>query len=128
MPYGPDTPGPEGTVMMVSFELDGQPYVALNGGPMFTFSEAVSFQIVVADQAELDHYWDGLTDGGEPGPCGWLKDRFGLSWQVVPKLFLDLMDADDQPSGQRAFQAVLGMHKPDIAEIQRAADAVPSSG
>jgi predicted 3-demethylubiquinone-9 3-methyltransferase (glyoxalase superfamily) len=126
VPYGPDTPGTEGTVMTVSFELDGQPYVALNGGPQFTFSEAVSFQIVVADQAELDHYWDGLTDGGEPGPCGWLKDRFGLSWQVVPKLFFDLVDADDPARGQRAFQAVLSMGKPDIAEIQRAADAVPA--
>jgi predicted 3-demethylubiquinone-9 3-methyltransferase (glyoxalase superfamily) len=127
VPYGPDTPGTEGTVMLVSFELDGQPYVALNGGPEFTFSEAVSFQIVVADQAELDHYWDGLiAGGGEPGPCGWLKDRFGLSWQVVPKLFLDVMDAGDEARGQRAFQAVLKMHKPDIAEIQRAADAVPA--
>jgi predicted 3-demethylubiquinone-9 3-methyltransferase (glyoxalase superfamily) len=126
VPYGPDTPGTEGSVMLVSFELDGQPYVALNGGPQFTFSEAVSFQIVVADQAELDHYWDGLTDGGEPGPCGWLKDRFGLSWQVVPKLFLDLMDSDDKDRGQRAFQAVLKMERPDIAEIQRAADAVPA--
>jgi len=126
VPYGPDTTGIEGTVMLVSFELDGQPYVALNGGPEFTFSEAVSFQIVVADQAELDHYWDGLTDGGEPGPCGWLKDRFGLSWQVVPKLFLDLVDSDDKDRGQRAFQAVLKMRKPDIAEIQRAADAVPA--
>ncbi len=126
VPYGPDTPGPEGTVMLVSFELDGQPYVALNGGPQFTFSEAVSFQIVVADQAELDHYWDGLTDGGEPGPCGWLKDRFGLSWQVLPKLFLDLTGSDDTDRSRRAFQAVLQMGKPDIAEIERAANAVPA--
>src|SRR5262245_48705507 len=128
VPYGPDTPGPEGSTMLVSFELDGQPYVGLNGGPQFTFSEAVSFQIVVEDQAELDHYWDGLTaDGGEPGPCGWLKDRFGLSWQVVPKLFLDMVDAHDDARGQRAFQAILEMGKLDIAEIQRAADAVPAS-
>ena len=128
--YPEDNPFPSGfaagTALTVEFELDGQPYVGLNGGPEFTFSEAISFQIVVADQDELDHYWDGLTDGGEPGPCGWLKDRFGLSWQVLPKLFLDLMESGDQARGHRAMQAVLEMHKPDIAEIQRAADAVPA--
>src|SRR3954466_3756148 len=83
--YGPAGPRPEGTVMTVTFELDGQKFVALNGGPNFKFNEALSFQIPCRDQAEVDHYWEKLGEGGEPGPCGWLKDRFGLSWQVVPR-------------------------------------------
>jgi predicted 3-demethylubiquinone-9 3-methyltransferase (glyoxalase superfamily) len=124
--YGPDTPGTEGEVMLVSFTLDGQEYSGLNGGPMFTFSEAVSFQIFVEDQAELDHYWERLTDGGEEGPCGWLKDRFGVSWQIVPTLFRDLLDDPDEARGHRAMQAVLKMGRPNIAEIQRAADGVPA--
>src|SRR5580765_747190 len=83
--YGPDAPRPEGTVMTVEFELDGTPFVALNGGPNFTFNEAISFQVSCADQDEVDRYWNAFTaDGGEDGPCGWVKDRFGVSWQVVP--------------------------------------------
>jgi predicted 3-demethylubiquinone-9 3-methyltransferase (glyoxalase superfamily) len=124
--YGPDTPGPEGGVMTVSFSLDGQEYVGLNGGPQFTFSEAISFQILCADQEEVDHYWDRLSDGGEEGPCGWLKDRFGVSWQVVPTALFELIGDPDPARAQRATKAMLGMRKIDIAELQRAADHVPA--
>ncbi len=122
--YGPDTPGPEGAVMTVSFSLDGQEYVGLNGGPQFTFSEAISFQIMCADQEEVDHYWNSLSEGGEQGPCGWLKDRFGLSWQVVPTILPDLLDDPDPARAHRATQAMLKMSKLDIAEMLRAADQV----
>lgn len=112
--YPSGGPGAQGSVMTVEFELDGQPYVALNGGPHFTFNEAVSFVINCKDQAEIDRYWDTLTaDGGAPGQCGWLKDRFGLSWQVVP----DVAGLFDDP---RAFQAMMKMTKLDIAELQAA--------
>jgi predicted 3-demethylubiquinone-9 3-methyltransferase (glyoxalase superfamily) len=120
--YGPQAPRPEGMVMTVKFVLDGQEYVGLNGGPEFTFSEAISFQISCESQDEVDSYWNGLTDGGEEGPCGWLKDRFGLSWQVVP-VQLDVLLADPDPArSQAAMQAMLKMSKLDIAELQRAAD------
>ena len=124
--YGPDTPGEEGAVMTVEFRLDGQPYVGLNGGPQFTFSEAISFQIMCADQEEVDHYWSRLSDGGEEGPCGWLKDRFGLSWQVVPTRLYELLSDPDTARAQRAMQAMLQQHKIVIAEVERAADAVPA--
>jgi predicted 3-demethylubiquinone-9 3-methyltransferase (glyoxalase superfamily) len=121
--YGPDTPGPEGKVMTVDFELDGQQYVGLNGGPLFTFSEAVSFQIMCRDQEEIDHYWDGLSgDGGQEGPCGWVKDRFGLSWQVVPTALPELLNDPDAERAQRAMQAMLKMRKLDVDELRRAAD------
>ena len=123
--YGPDTPGPQGGVMTISFSLDGQEYVGLNGGPQFTFSEAVSFQIMCADQDEVDHYWNLLSEGGEQGPCGWLKDCFGLSWQVVPSMLPELIADPDPARAQRATQAMLGMGKLDIAELLRAADQVP---
>lgn len=122
--YGPGTPGPEGSVMTVNFSLDGQQFVALNGGPQFTFTEAVSFQILCADQDEVDYYWDRLSDGGQEGPCGWLKDRFGLSWQVVPTLLLELIEDPDPDRAQRATQAMLGMSKIEIAELLQAADQV----
>jgi predicted 3-demethylubiquinone-9 3-methyltransferase (glyoxalase superfamily) len=122
--YGPDTPGPEGTVMSVNFSLDGHEFVGINGGPQFTFSEAISFQILCADQEEVDHYWDRLSDGGEEGPCGWLKDRFGLSWQVVPTQLFDLINDPDPGRAQRATQSMLGMHKIDVAELLREADQV----
>jgi predicted 3-demethylubiquinone-9 3-methyltransferase (glyoxalase superfamily) len=123
--YGPNTPGPEGEVMTVNFSLDGQEYVGLNGGPQFPFTEAISFQIPCADQAEVDHYWDRLTaDGGEPGVCAWLKDRFGVSWQVVPTALLELTTDPDPERAQRAVQAMLTMSKIDIAELESAADAV----
>ncbi len=122
--YGPGAPGPEGSVMTVSFSLDGQEFVGLNGGPQFTFSEAVSFQIHCADQDEVDYYWSRLSEGGQEGPCGWLKDRFGLSWQVVPTMLFELVDDPDPGRAQRVTQAVLGMGKIEIAELQRAADQV----
>ncbi len=124
--YGPGTPGPEGSVMTVSFSLDGQQFVGLNGGPQFTFSEAISFQIHCADQDEVDYYWNRLSEAGEQGPCGWLKDRFGVSWQVVPTVLLELVEGPDSGRGQRAFQAMLGMSKIDIAELLRAADRNPA--
>ncbi len=120
--YGPDMPGPEGTVMTVNFTLDGQPYTGINGGPQFPFSEAVSFEILCSDQDEIDHYWKRLSEGGEEGPCGWLKDRFGVSWQVSSPLFLELSRDPDPARMQRAMQAVLTMGKIDLAALQRAAD------
>ncbi|GAB7190648.1 VOC family protein [Kineococcus sp. NUM-3379] len=120
----PGMPGEEGSVMVVEFSLDGQRYVGLNGGPHFTFSEAVSFQIHCADQAEVDHYWDRLTDGGEESQCGWLKDRFGLSWQVTPLRLLELMQ-DPERAG-RATEAMLRMRRIDIATIERAVEGVPA--
>ena len=109
--------------MTVSFELDGQRFTGLNGGPMFTFSEAVSFEIPCVDQAEVDHYWSRLTEGGEEGPCGWAKDKFGLSWQVVPNRLLELMKDPDRAKAQRATDAMMKMKKIDIVELERAADA-----
>jgi predicted 3-demethylubiquinone-9 3-methyltransferase (glyoxalase superfamily) len=120
--YGPDTPGPEGQVMTVSFELDGVPFIALNGGPQFTFSEAISFEVLCGSQSEVDHYWERLGEGGEFGPCGWLKDKFGLSWQVVPSVLYELVTDPDPERAQRAMQAMLGMSKLDVAELERAAD------
>jgi predicted 3-demethylubiquinone-9 3-methyltransferase (glyoxalase superfamily) len=124
--YGPDTPGTEGAVMTVEFSLDGQRYVGLNGGPQFHFTEAISFQIMCADQDEVDHYWTQLSDGGEEGPCGWLKDRFGVSWQVVPTRLLELIGDADGGRANRAMQAMMAMHKIDIATLERAADTVPA--
>ena len=120
--YGPETPGTEGQVLTVAFTLDGSDYVGLNGGPQFPFTEAVSFQISCADQEETDHYWDRLTDGGEESQCGWLRDRFGLSWQVVPTALMEALSDPDPGRAHRATQAMLGMRKIDIAEIRRAAD------
>lgn len=122
--YGPGMPGPEGDVMTVSFRLDGQQFVGLNGGPQFPFTEAISFQVLCADQDEVDYYWHRLSEGGEPGPCGWLKDRFGVSWQVVPIILIDLAGDADPIRAQRATQAMLNMSKIDIAELLRAADQI----
>jgi predicted 3-demethylubiquinone-9 3-methyltransferase (glyoxalase superfamily) len=124
--YGPGSPGPEGTAMTVDFILDGQPYVGLNGGPMYQFSEAISFQVPCADQAEVDHYWNGLTEGGEEGPCGWLKDKFGMSWQVFPAELPALLGDPDPGRSQRAMEAMMSMKKIDVAAIRQAADAVPA--
>ena len=123
--YPEGAPGPAGSVMTVLFELDGQRFVGINGGPQFTFDEAVSFQIDCADQAEVDHYWDALTAGGEESQCGWLKDRFGLSWQVVPRGMEEVLA--DPERGQRAMQAMFGMRKLDLAALRAAADGVPVS-
>src|SRR5262249_20326399 len=101
-------------------ELDGQRVTALNGGPVFGLSEAFSFVIDCDGQAEVDHYWDTLVDGGAPSQCGWLKDRFGLSWQVVPKQLFETIGGPDAAGRQRALQAMFGMHKLDVAELQRA--------
>ncbi len=121
--YGSAGPRPEGTVMTVDFELDGQPFLALNGGPDFTFSEAVSFQVSCESQEEVDHYWSKLSEGGEEGPCGWLKDRFGLSWQIVPKRLPELLSDPDRERSQRVMAAMLEMKKIDIADLERAAEA-----
>jgi predicted 3-demethylubiquinone-9 3-methyltransferase (glyoxalase superfamily) len=122
--YGEAGPRPAGTVMTVAFELDGQEFVGLNGGPDFTFNEAVSFKVDCADQDEVDYYWSRLTEGGgQPGPCGWLKDRFGLSWQIVPTEMERLLNDPDPGRAQRAMAAMLKMGKLDLAEIRRAADA-----
>ncbi len=122
-PYGPGQPGNEGDVMTVDFELDGQKFVGLNGGPMFNFTEAISFQIDTADQAETDRYWEALLEGGgEEGPCGWLKDRFGLSWQVVPRPAMELLTHQDEGRRARAASVMFRMKKLNIAEMQAAAD------
>jgi predicted 3-demethylubiquinone-9 3-methyltransferase (glyoxalase superfamily) len=114
----------EGDALTVSFTLDGQKYVGLNGGPQFPFSEAISFQIMCADQEEADHYWTRLTEGGEESQCGWLKDRFGVSWQVVPTEMMSLLSDPDPGRAQRATQAMLQMGRIDLAGIRRAADSV----
>jgi predicted 3-demethylubiquinone-9 3-methyltransferase (glyoxalase superfamily) len=121
--YGPGAPGPEGSVMTVSFELDGLPVTALNGGPAFQFSEAVSFSISCDGQAEVDRYWAALTDGGEEGPCAWCKDRFGFSWQVVPKALPELLSQPDRAKAARVMQAMMGMKKIDIAVLRDASTA-----
>jgi predicted 3-demethylubiquinone-9 3-methyltransferase (glyoxalase superfamily) len=121
--YGEAGPREAGTVMAVKFELDGQEFVALNGGPEFTFDEAISFQIDCADQEEVDTYWSTLSEGGEEGPCGWLKDRFGLSWQVVPARLIELLADPDEEKAQRAMAAMLEMRKIDIAAVEEAAAA-----
>jgi len=120
--YGDAGPGPKGTVMTVAFELDGQKVTALNGGPQFTFTEAVSFVVNCETQEEVDRYWSRLTaDGGQPGPCGWLKDRFGLSWQVVPTALPRLLTSTEGARSQRVMQAMLQMTKLDIAALEEAA-------
>lgn len=122
---GQDVHGrPEGSVLTVEFELDGVPLTALNGGPLFRFNEAVSFQIMCETQAEVDHYWNKLSAGGDPAAqqCGWLKDRFGLSWQVVPRTLLRMISDPDTVKSQRAFAAMMNMKKLEITALQRAFD------
>lgn len=119
--YGDAGPGPAGSVMTVDFELDGQQFSALNGGPDFKFTEAVSFQVHCESQEEVDHFWTGLSEGGEEGPCGWLKDRYGLSWQIVPTALSELLSDPDQEKAQRAMKAMLEMKKLDIAALRAAA-------
>ena len=121
--YTEGSPGPVGSVMTVSFLLDGQEFAGINGGPQFPFTEAVSLMVNCADQAEVDYYWDKLSSGGgQEGVCGWLKDRYGLSWQVVPLGWEDNLTGPDQARAARAMQAVLGMKKLDLAAILAAAD------
>jgi len=107
--------------MAVNFELDGQKFVALNGGPQFTFSEAISFQVDCESQEEVDAYWSKLSAGGEEGQCGWLKDKFGLSWQIVPSRLIELLQDPDREKSQRAMAAMLKMKKIEIAYVERAA-------
>jgi predicted 3-demethylubiquinone-9 3-methyltransferase (glyoxalase superfamily) len=121
--YSEGAPKPAGTVLTVEFELDGRAFTALNGGPEFTFTEAISFQISCQDQAEVDHYADALTaDGGEEGPCGWVKDRFGLSWQIVPVAMIELFSDPDPERRNRAMAAMMKMQRLDIAALHAAAD------
>ena len=119
--YGEAGPRPADMVMTVGFELDGQEFVGLNGGPEFTFNEALSFQVSCKDQDEVDHYWSSLTEGGEEGPCGWLKDRYGVSWQIIPDRLNELLSDPDPARSQRAMQAMLGMKKIDVAALEAAA-------
>jgi predicted 3-demethylubiquinone-9 3-methyltransferase (glyoxalase superfamily) len=119
--YGEAGPREVGLVMTVEFELDGQEYVALNGGPEFTFNEALSLQINCESQDEVDYFWERLGEGGEFGPCGWLKDRYGVSWQVVPTVLNELVSDPDQAKGQRVMAAMLQMGKIDIAALRAAA-------
>ena len=121
--YGEAGPREAGMVMTVELTIGGRPFVALNGGPEFRFNEAVSFQVSCADQDEVDRYWEALTaDGGEEGPCGWVKDRFGLSWQVIPDALPELMTDPDPARANRANAAMLQMRKLDIAALRAAAD------
>ena len=120
-------PRPAGTVMTVEFELGGQRFVGINGGPQFTFDEAVSFAISCETQAEVDHYWEQLSEGGEEGQCGWLKDRYGLSWQIIPTVLPELLGDPDPEKAQRAMQAMLKMGKLDIAALRSAADGAPAT-
>ena len=121
--YSEGMPKPAGTVLTVEFELDGKPFTALNGGPEFTFSEAISFQISCQDQAEVDYYADHITaDGGEEGPCGWVKDRFGISWQIVPVALVELLTDPDPERTSRAMAAMMKMQRLDVAALRAAAD------
>ncbi|HEX6246802.1 MAG TPA: VOC family protein [Nocardioidaceae bacterium] len=121
VPYGEAGPGEPGSTMVVSFELLGQEYVAINGGPQFPFTEAVSFEVRCEDQAEVDRLWDALTaDGGQEVQCGWLKDRYGLSWQIVPERWMELATGPDPAKVDAAMTAMLGMKKLDLAELERA--------
>jgi predicted 3-demethylubiquinone-9 3-methyltransferase (glyoxalase superfamily) len=125
--YPEDAPREAGMVMTVEFELDGQRFVGINGGPEFKFDEAVSFQIDCADQAEVDYYWEKLLDGGKPSQCGWLTDRYGLAWQVVPQGMDEVFSDPDPEKAHRAMQAMLKMVKIDVAELKAAAEGVPAS-
>jgi predicted 3-demethylubiquinone-9 3-methyltransferase (glyoxalase superfamily) len=119
-------PRPAGMVMTVEFELDGQRFLGINGGPDFTFNEAISLEVPCETQEDVDYYWDRLGDGGAEGPCGWLKDRYGLSWQVVPTAMEELLADPDRTRAERAMKAMFGMRKLDIAALQAAADGVPA--
>jgi predicted 3-demethylubiquinone-9 3-methyltransferase (glyoxalase superfamily) len=117
-------PRPAGTVLTVDFVLDGNEFTAINGGPEFKFDEAISLLITCADQEEIDYYWDKLGQGGEHGPCGWLKDKYGLSWQVAPEGMNEMLNDPDKGRAERGMKAMLGMSKIDIAALHAAADGV----
>ena len=119
---GDTLPGPKGSVLIVRFQLEGQEFIALNGGPLFTFTEAISLSVAAGSQAEVDQLWDALTEGGEEVQCGWLKDRYGLSWQINPTRLGELLSDPDPERAKRATEAMLQMKKIDIAALERAAD------
>lgn len=125
--YGPAGPGPNGTVMSGTFQLEGQEFHALNGGPQYTFSPAISFFVNCETQAEVDALWDKLGAGGEPGRCGWLTDRFGVSWQIVPSILGTLLQDPDPVRSRRVMEAMLQMNKLDIARLQQARDGSPAA-
>src|SRR5215212_532755 len=127
VPYGEAGRRDAEMTMLFDFELNGHKFIALNGGPQFRRSEAISFQIPCADQDEVDYYWDSLTEGGEEGPCGWLKDRFGVSWQVVPTRVIELMGDPDPESAKRASEAVYAMRKIEIAAVEAAHTGEPAA-
>jgi predicted 3-demethylubiquinone-9 3-methyltransferase (glyoxalase superfamily) len=118
--YGAAGPGPQGSVMSVSFELDGQPFIALNGGPLFHFTEAISMFVNCDGQQEVDELWTKLSEGGEKGRCGWLKDKYGLSWQIIPSGLMDALKNKDPEKASRAMQAMLKMGKIDLERIRNA--------
>jgi predicted 3-demethylubiquinone-9 3-methyltransferase (glyoxalase superfamily) len=121
--YGDAGPGPKGDVLVVAFEIEGQPFTALNGGPGFKFNESVSFVVHCKTQEEVDAFWSKLGDGGQPGQCGWLKDRYGLSWQITPDVLVELLNDPDPARSGRVMQAMMTMKKIDIAELKQAAAA-----
>jgi len=121
--YGKDGPGPEGSVMTMGFILNGQEFAALNGGPIFKFTEAVSFYVKCETQEEIDEKWATLSEGGQEQPCGWLKDRFGLSWQIVPPLLIEMLQDKDPKKAQSVGQALMQMKKIDIAKLKAAYEA-----
>ena len=118
--YGEAGPGPKGSVMTASFELEGQQFTALNGGPEYTFTPAISFFVNCATQEEVDELWEKLSEGGEKGPCGWLKDKYGVSWQIVPTILGELLNNTDAKRSQRVIQAMLQMQKIDVKILQQA--------
>ncbi|MGW3473361.1 VOC family protein [Saccharopolyspora sp. NPDC000995] len=120
--YGEAGPGETGTVMTVLFELAGQQFVGINGGPQFKFTEAISLEVLCDSQDEVDRLWQQLSEGGEPGPCGWLKDKYGLSWQIVPRRLYELITDAEETKAQRAMKAMLSMGKLDIATLETAAE------
>jgi len=120
--YGDAGPGPKGSVMTVGFELEGQHFVGMNGGPQYSFTPAISLMVNCQTQQEVDHYWDRLVEGGKPIACGWLQDKYGLSWQVTPTALMQLLQDKDSKKAQRVMQAMMQMVKLDVATLQRAAE------
>jgi predicted 3-demethylubiquinone-9 3-methyltransferase (glyoxalase superfamily) len=120
--YGEAGPGPKGSVMTVVFELEGQQFTALNGGPQFKFSEAISFSVNCKTQEEVDKFWEKLSEGGQEGPCGWLKDKYGLSWQINPSILGEMLNDPDPQKSKRVMEAMLKMKKIDIAGLKKAYD------
>ena len=118
--YGDAGPGPKGSVMTIAFQLEGQDFIALNGGPMFKFTEAISLSVDCKTQQEVDELWEKLSAGGQPGQCGWLKDRFGLSWQIVPSALVEMLQDKDAEKSNRVMQAMMQMRKIDIARLRQA--------